>query len=340
MKKFLFSLLFVFSLNIVFAQSPLMATLDHNGEITHFFSTNALVNAMKVAQDGDIITLSSGAFVGTDISKSITLRGSAMDNMYGDNTRTIINDNTNITATDTSHYITIENIRFSNYLDISGGCTKNMKIKKCYIGTFSQSAKCQIYGLTIENCRIETLQAYKGSSYSQLFTDFQLINSIIGNLYTSIDRTLIVNCTIGRQPGSMQNCEIWNSVIVDTGSSSLHQSSTAYNCLGYTTSSSSTYKMFPNLTDITNWQLKKSEASIFLDERINSSYNAGYYSYELVDAIKNTYLGTDGTEVGMYGGFLPYTTRPSGPKITKCNVAQKSTIDGKLSVEIEVVTQE
>lgn len=340
MKKFLLSLLFLFSLNIVSAQSPLMATLDHNGEITHFFSTNALVNAMKVAQDGDIITLSSGAFVGTTITKSITLRGSAMDNMYGENTRTIINDNVNITATDTSHYITVENIRFSNYLTISGGSIKNMKIKKCYIGTFSQSAKCQIYGLTIENCRIENLQAYKGDYNSQLFTDFQLINSIIGYLSTTIDRTLIVNCTIGNRPGTMKNCEIWNSVIVDTNSSSLDASSTAYNCLGYTTSTSSTYKMFPNLTDITNWQLNKSEASIFLDDRINSSYNAGFYSYELVDEIKNTYLGTDGTQVGMYGGFLPYTTRPSGPKITKCNVAQKSTIDGKLSVEIEVTTQE
>ena len=336
MKKLLFILSVLFSFNMASAQSPLMATLDHNGEITHFFSTNALVNAMKAAQNGDIITLSAGAFVGTDIDKSVTLRGSAMDNAYGDNTRTIINDYIYLTATDTTHRITIENIRFSNQLCLKGACVKNMKIKKCYIGSFNQYNKAQIFGLTIENCRIESLSANKSTSSAITFTDFQILNSIISGLSTYIDRTEIINCVIGHNPNSMQNCEIYNSVIVSKNINSLHETSMAYNCLGYNTTSTTSYTIFPNLTDITNWQLKNSEVSIFSDDRINTSFNAGYYSYALVDEIKNTYLGTDGTEVGMYGGFLPYTSRPSGPKITKCNVAQKSTIDGKLSVEIEV----
>jgi hypothetical protein len=62
--------------------------------------------------------------------------------------------------------------------------------------------------------------------------------------------------------------------------------------------------------------------------------------FELTDEAKATYLGTDGKEVGMYGGDLPYSSTPSYPQITKMNVANKTTADGKLSVEIEVSAAE
>lgn len=61
---------------------------------------------------------------------------------------------------------------------------------------------------------------------------------------------------------------------------------------------------------------------------------------ELTDEAKTKYLGTDGTEVGIYGGSLPFVSRPSNPQITKLNVASKSTADGKLSVDIEVKAAE
>lgn len=48
------------------------------------------------------------------------------------------------------------------------------------------------------------------------------------------------------------------------------------------------------------------------------------------------YLGSDGTEVGIYGGNLPFDATPTNPQITKFNVASKTTADGKLSVDIEV----
>lgn len=63
-------------------------------------------------------------------------------------------------------------------------------------------------------------------------------------------------------------------------------------------------------------------------------------TFELTETAKATYLGTDGTQVGIYGGMLPFDTTPSNPRITKCNVAAKSTADGKLSVDIEVKAAE
>lgn len=49
-----------------------------------------------------------------------------------------------------------------------------------------------------------------------------------------------------------------------------------------------------------------------------------------------SYLGSDNTEIGIYGGPIPFDPTPSNPQITKFQVAPKTTIDGKLSVDIEV----
>ena len=61
--------------------------------------------------------------------------------------------------------------------------------------------------------------------------------------------------------------------------------------------------------------------------------------YRLIDEIATGFLGNDGTEVGIHGGMVPYQTRPFYLLPVRYNVANRSTIDGKLSVEIEVVTE-
>ena len=80
MKKFFVSLVMLLSLSAasVFAQSSLIATLSHEGEITAFYGADALKEAHEAAAHGDAITLSSGAFHATDITKAITLCGAGM----------------------------------------------------------------------------------------------------------------------------------------------------------------------------------------------------------------------------------------------------------------------
>ena len=63
-------------------------------------------------------------------------------------------------------------------------------------------------------------------------------------------------------------------------------------------------------------------------------------TFHLTEAAQTAYLGLDGTQVGIYGGSMPFDPIPTNPQITKCKVAQKSTTDGKLSVDIEVKTAE
>jgi hypothetical protein len=59
-------------------------------------------------------------------------------------------------------------------------------------------------------------------------------------------------------------------------------------------------------------------------------------TFELTEEAKTTYLGTDGTEIGLYGGLLPYNTTPSYPLISKMEVEKQTTPEGQLGVTIEV----
>ena len=62
-------------------------------------------------------------------------------------------------------------------------------------------------------------------------------------------------------------------------------------------------------------------------------------TYELNEEAAQTYLGEDGTQIGMYGGNMPFTTDLSYPEITRFDVDSKSSTDGTLQVNVEVKTK-
>jgi hypothetical protein len=101
---------------------------------------------------------------------------------------------------------------------------------------------------------------------------------------------------------------------------------TVYNCVGI--GSSALFYYIPNSTNV-----------VKTFEEVFKTYTGKYNddeNFEITDEIKESIKGIDGTQVGIYGGNLPFSTTPTNPQITKCNVAAKSTADGKLSVDITV----
>lgn len=77
-------------------------------------------------------------------------------------------------------------------------------------------------------------------------------------------------------------------------------------------------------------------ASVF--ENWNGGFNFDN-TYTLKDSVANSFRSADGTEVGIHGGVLPFAWTPGYMYIKKCNVVNRSTADGKLSVDIEVITE-
>ena len=79
MKKFFFSMVVLVIATMSYSQNTLVATLSHGDEVSMYYGSKALVNAVDAAKSGDVITLSSGTFKTCDISKGITIRGAGAE---------------------------------------------------------------------------------------------------------------------------------------------------------------------------------------------------------------------------------------------------------------------
>lgn len=322
MKKGLFLTLLsvvLFSLRVS-AQSSLLATLNHEGTISTYYGASALQQAYNAATHGDVITLSSGSFLGTDIKKAITLRGAGMQVDTVSHTEpTVITNNFTIDISDTlSHRLTMEGI-YSNQT-IKVNTLKNAMFLKCrfYEFTYSSQSTSKMVDLNFIHCRIAYY--FRLTNGSAAFT-----NCVINNIYQNSGSPMsLTNCYTKASP-YQENSEFKNCIIVNTNGGT--STCTYYNNL-YVAESNS------NLNSPNNTNVK----ILNTDERIK--FLTGDYSddkdYVLTDAVRALIKGTDGTEVGIYGGSLPYDPTPTNPQITKFNVAAKSTADGKLSVDIEV----
>lgn len=326
MKKFivLFVALVAMFATTAKAQSSLLATLNHEGTISTFYGSNALQQAHAAAADGDVITLSSGTFQSVNITKAVTLRGAGMVLDAATQTEpTVLANEFSINIPDeTTQRLTIEGIYTNQKVNIEK--LKNaMFLKDRFNIIFAGYRSGQMAtDLTFIHCKIA--KNYYGANTTYNSASFQncIVSGIDGYNY------IFNNCIIGLG-GNHYLCytsEYKNCVIKYPQSSS--NSTTMYNNL-YTGSHS---------LDIPN------KTNVRVDEDSEVIKNILVYSddndFKLTEEAKALIKGTDGTEVGIYGGNLPFDPTPTNPQISKFNVAAKTTADGKLSVDIEVKSAE
>lgn len=335
MKKFLFSFVALFCVTISFAQSSLLATLSHEGQISTFYGATALREAHSAATHGDIITLSSGTFVSVNITKAITLRGAGMAIDTVHNTLpTVISGTFNINIADSvSQKLTIEGV-YSNH-DIFYNNVNNpvfLKSRFRCIGYGRSTVSDKIKDAMFVHCRIANdINLVNNCSAS-------LINCIVNCPNSYDDKTSnfeFTNCVVYRASAVKASSYI-NCVLI--GHSYENGENLSSSCSAYNNISTCRHS-FDDIPNNTNRTVEKIE-TLFKTYKGGNFENLDSENFELTDAAKAKYLGSDGTQVGIYGGMLPYNTTPSNPQITKCKVASKSTADGKLSVDIEVKAAE
>ncbi len=333
MKK---SLLLAFMLMIaanIFAQQQI-ATLNHNDTISVFYGNNALKDAHNAAVAGDIVTLSSGTFIGCNISKPITLRGA------GAITDTIAN--TFPTLISNSLYLELENVNTEHYLIIEGIFIDriyhaknniNAKINKCYISNYNYVAYDKNCDVEFVNCLVAQINGGNSTTSHYNFVNSAVhINGTSNSNYMFLNSLLILGTYL-------ENVIAYNSVITRTSSNYYFgNTASAYKCIFVKNGSNNEILRNKNMN--TNITFNK------LDEVFETWHSCTYDNfsfderYILKEEIATSFLGSDGTEVGIHGGMFPFDIRPSYMVVKKCNVAQKSTIDGKLSVDIEVMVEE
>lgn len=374
MKKLFSILVLALSCSALFAQQTTVALLNHEGTISTFYGADALVQAHKAAVHGDIITLSGGAFTApSSWVKAVTLRGAGCY-AGSDNSREVTsigNEFKLAIPVEIETTMTIEGINFKSKFNFSTR-VRNTTFLKCYI--YQMTSVCRntnfyncvisedmeisasandLANINLINCYVKDYR--NTSSYASIiltncivrFSNYAKNYSSGGNMDRSSSLAQYAtyrNCIfLGNR--TMQN----NSVRMDYN---IHATCTATNCLScycmYTPAVDTDvetkdaiydYNIFDNMGNSTNKYLENkpvAEAikSVFKTYNGTDGFSFNEF-YELTDEAKATYIGSDGTQVGLHGG-IGFDLVPSTLQITKCEVAPRSTKDGKLSVKIEV----
>ena len=328
MKKLFLSLVALMVAAMSYAQGSLLATLSHAGKITTYYGAQALSEAHAAAANGDVITLSSGTFNSIDITKAVTIRGAGMevDSVSGV-LPTIITGDFNINISNPGNYkLTLEGIYHNHKLSYYNNPITNPMFLKCRLGEITGNSG-NLINASFIHCKISKRFLLAGSCSASC------VNCVIVDPQSSSWESSnfeIANCILIISTGDIgwiYSSSIRNSILYDTNTAHwVHESTTTFNNIAFT---NGTFKMSPNKTN----KIVSKLSDVF--KSFTGTYNDNE-SFELKDTAKKNYLGTDGKEVGIYGGSLPFDPIPSNPQITKCNVAAKSTADGKLSVDIEV----
>ncbi len=347
MRKRLLFVLFLCVNAFAFAQTQI-ATLNHNDSISVYYGVDALRSAHSAAVAGDIITLSPGTFNACVIKKPITLRGAGCEN-DSVTLRTEIqpyfyysypNYLTLNIPEDSLYHFTMEGIH------VASAYNGYLYIDRAYNPQF---IKCKLN-------RVESPSSYReGNSVcnpAKIFVNATFIDCNITNI-DGLDNTTnksfnFVNSVVQDLP--LSNVFSYNSYII-LGSSSSYNNLYAYNSIveGYSSTSangigstsllqnciairkgSNYVNLLMNMSPYNNTNIQvMTESEVFENE--------GFYI--LKEEIANSFLGDDGTEVGIYGGLYPYNTKPNYMVVKRYDVADKS-VNDELGVEIEIVTEQ
>lgn len=370
MKKLFSLLVLVLSFSAIFAQQTTVALLNHEGTITTYYGTEALVQAHKAAVHGDVITLSGGGFTApSSWTKAVTLRGAGC--FAGeDNSREVTSIGNAFSvkiSSDVEETMIIEGVSFlSNFSLSSGDKIKNTTFIKCH---FMASVSGICYNTNFYNCVItSSLSFTAGNTY---LADVNLFNCYVNHPKNSSSyvSTKFNNCIVrfpqsndgsnNDYPDEMEYAKYNNCIflgntkaakdVVLTTANNIPTTCTATNCLSCfcaykaatdTEDASYDYNIFDNMVNSTNKYLENgtpiNETITSIFKTYNGTDNFTFHElYELTDDAKTIYIGSDGTQIGIYGG-MGFDLVPSTLQITKCEVSPKATKEGKISVSIEV----
>lgn len=363
MKKILLSMAMCLMVSAIKAQVTDVVTLTHEGATTNFSGVEAFVKAVAASADGDLITLSAGKFKGTTVNKSLNIRGNGVEPL---DQATIIETTTTLEKSadenEDNHWLNIEGIKFTgdvllqrptNTTDLN--ILKDLKMVKCDLNVFS-SAEYYPNG------------AYYGTTKNATFIQCRILGSatIFNTSEVSFVNSIVKNPGFARGTGDQVNnptINYKNSVVI-FGTTPLGTSYVnAFNSIllfnitalvgGY--QGRDHYCIFPStvMTEnciLTGYLVDETQSDLLFTGGIshnNSQWKPITEVFKTLTEYKNfdpendyainslELKGTDGTEVGIYGGFLPYSNIVTYPRFGNFTVAEKAE-NGKLEVNITV----
>ena len=328
MKKLLLAVVGILFAATSFAQNALVASLSSGTDVTYYYGVTALDQAVSAAKSGDIINLSGGSFNATNITKGITIRGAGIDNKEP---TYIVNEFLiDIPEGDANRFM-MEGVRCTNMMKFKG-VFANPYFLKCQFNNIGRwDYDVTVSNIMFANCKITgELRAAANSSYI-------LVNCFVNSLYKQdYAAVTATNCVLirGGNDFSAYNGQFFNCIFVSKdgdGYYAMPNNSQASNCIAVNFPSS--FDLFSDLSVKPNCpSVSKSYSDVF------KTYTGTYSdeeTFELNDAGK-AILGTDGKEIGLYGGLQPYNSTPTYPLISTMTVPAKTNDQGKMDVTVGI----
>ena len=305
-------------------QDNRVVTCQHGSTIRAYYGANAFKSAVADAANGDIITLTAGEFNGCEVNKAVTIRGEG----WG---KTIIKSVGSFNIPQGSEYaLYLEGINLDGSINSFNGNDGSEKvvISKCRIwnGSSISFNKCTA---TIMQSIVRGLHTLQAGEYSTVTC---LNSQLLENLSTSY------NAPYGSKVNGhwyISNCAIWGNVD-GLRCSTIKNSTFRVACsLEEGTNTSSHCLVKEGSSGFFNAYYVKAEADPWDENDLAWNNIFGEWWEITNDNAKATYLGTDGTQVGVYGGTYPWNTTPDLPTVKWLDVTE-SYKNGKLNVQINV----
>lgn len=334
-KTFLILAVTMFSI-VLFAQK---VALHSAGTVSVFNGTSALLNAYNQAVSGDTIYLPGGGFTApSSVNKQLMVYGAghSIDSTLATG-KTFWNGNLNF-GIDADNF-SIEGVEITGNVTFpANGVVDYVSISRCKINggiNITGSLTTPSNNLLLKNNVITQNIDFENAQNTLV------VNNIIDRgVYRSRGNSFFNNIFLGRSNGGYYehfgDCDnnlIYNNIFYTPASYGESGNNNTFKNNLYTASPG----LGTNPTVSGNF-LNVVSTSIF--ENVNSTVFSYTDNYHLQNAA--SYVGTDGTEIGIYGGtFYIYKEGavPSNPHIRVQEIAPQTT-NGMLNVKIKVAAQD
>lgn len=334
MKKIFFLLVMAVSTITMSAQS---VALNHEGTSTIFYGAQSLSQAYGQAVNGDILYISGGTYGDITIEKKLKIYGTGVNPNNTESTGISVLSNIYINSAGAECHI--EGIKANN---IYINSAEYITIRYCQLAGVDAklSHNLLMYNNIIEGA-VRLGETCRMDRATQLSTGCVISNNYIQNgLHRCRENTIVNN--IFRNKGVGDDFNSYSYELV-AEASVVENNIFASNPGGYGTWCAGNNTVRKN---ITYWYEGSDEnygvganknTEIFVD------YDESGFSFDKDMHLKNptTYVGTDGTEVGLYGGLFPWNEEvmPSNPHIMSNTSGTKTNSEGKLLLNVEVSAQ-
>ena len=335
MKKTIFS--FAFFLLAIVAFSQQKVALHHNGTTTVFGGSNPFNDAYTAAVSNDTIYLPGGNLpYPSYINKSLVIIGAGH---YPATTvatnRTVLNGS--LTIGENADNLHLEGIELTQTLSFNANHkVDGVVIKRCRINIigYGGDGSTPCVNNTIRECVINSYIDFINAK-SVLFSNNIIGGTINNGSELGISNNIFLHNTYSYVFSNVDNSSISNNIIFQQsyGMTYIHA-----NC-ELSTFSNNIFNGIPPVES--NTFVNNHNSVVIAGLFVNQTGNIFDYTHDYHLLNPTTYLGTDGSQVGIYGGLFPYkdSALPVNPNIVSKTIAPQTNTSGELNFQIQVKAQ-